>query len=171
MKLLISVLAALILDGSVAKASSPTYILLNYDYGNQIIRTQMTVLSNGLVMLSTITHGRATRLPDEQLSPGALAKLISDIDNAANAPQVHIDGAITSYGSESGTLVGHTEDGFMTNIVAVIRNKSSAPNQHDTVYYQLKGETLDVISFVDLRVQSKIPEFVSADCKSKLSGL
>src|ERR1700677_4244543 len=96
-----SVVFGLVLFFSTLGSANSTYIILSYSYGNQIGRSQLTVLSNGLVMSSQIIRGRTSRLQDEQLSPKNLVKLQGLINAAAKAPQVRFDGGPSAAGIQS----------------------------------------------------------------------
>jgi hypothetical protein len=162
------IIFSLLMSSSLYAQTPTTYVLLSYDYGNQITRSGLTVLSNGLVMSSRTSQSQTSRLPDQQLPQDVLSKLTTSINLSAVAPQARFDGEPTTMGSSSGTLVGYTADGYASNILLVSRG--AKPGDSDTIIFQPRLESLEVVNFVNSKVQNKIPDPVIALCAARLKG-
>lgn len=151
---------------------NPTYILLQYDFGNQITRSRVTILSSGLIMSSESLHGKATHLADKHLSKDDLQALRSDLEQAARAgTPVYREGHPTLFGSMSGSLIVNTQDGYQSTIYAIEPNRENPlpPDARDSVVYQPGPEAKSIVERVNALVSEKMPtDLISDDCGSPL---
>ena len=134
---------------------SPTYVVLQYDYGNQITRSGVVVLSSGLVMQNRTLQGRTTRLPDQTLTQPEIDKLIQNVDASSLTSQLTIPGNPTQDGSPSGALYGNTSDGYLVLLFVDARAKSIGDK--DTVTYQLGDHGKAARAFINGLVSDRMP--------------
>lgn len=112
-------LGLFLLSVSTAQAAS-THVLLEYDLGNQITRSKLMILSNGLVMKAESRFGKYAYLEDTQLSPETLSALVANIELASSAETFRDDKVPSALGGSFGALQVHSADGYNSVIYTLV---------------------------------------------------
>ena len=152
MKYLISFILFLITFSIHANQS--THVVLSYEFGNQITRSTLTVLSNGLVMKSESLNGKNTYLADEQLTQKDTQILQSLIEKSFLSAPLYKENLPASLGGFYGEAKIYSKNGYTSFLYTVTGNQDL--NSKSMVCQE--GIAADhVRKFIQDRVQVKMP--------------
>jgi hypothetical protein len=138
---------------SITAHAKATRILLEYDFGNQITRSGLTVLSNGLIMKTETLQGKTTYLTDRQLSPAELTKLVKNIDAAALAEPFRNDDIVAAMGGSYGDAKMYTSNGFISFLYTIV----GGDGLKKTVLCQQGSEADAIRNWIQKNVRDQMP--------------
>ncbi len=78
--------------------------MIRYSYGNQITHSDISVLSNGLVLIRNRMQASFYYMPNIQLKKTDLAILSKNVDEASQGESLYREGSPSSFGSSRGQL-------------------------------------------------------------------
>ena len=153
MKQLMLLLLCSCLSGVATATPVSTHVLIKYNMGNQITRSGLTVLTNGLVMRDETLMGRITYLDDQQLSENELKELKMQIDEAVSAPLARVQDIPAAHGSSFGEVQIFAK-GSMAHLYVLV---GDANPDTKTMVCQA-GEASDAVrAFIQARVRDQMP--------------
>ncbi len=129
-------------------------VLLEYRYGNQITSSEVTVLTDGLVIQRNRLQASYVYLPNIKLSKSEVDSLIKAVDAAALAAQTYTEGEPTAFGSSSGELSGFTTNGKATLLFAASLKDSY---EKISLVYQDGADGKTLRAFIQNLVSDKMP--------------
>lgn len=154
MKELILLLLCSSLSGVATAAPTSTHVLIKYNMGNQITRSGLTVLTNGLVMRDETLMGEITYLEDQQLTESELKSLQSLVDEAVSAPIVRVENIPAAHGSPFGEVQFYANDGSMSYLYVLVGD--SNPDTK-TMLCQSGAAADSLREFIQSRVRDQMP--------------
>ncbi len=153
MKELILLLLCSCLSGVAMATPESTHVLIKYNMGNQITRSGLTVLTNGLVMRDETLMGRITYLDDQQLTEKELKELKMQIDEAVSAPLARFDNIPAAHGSSFGEV-----QIFAKGSMAYLYVLAGDVNPDTKTMVCQSGSASDAVrAFIQARVRDQMP--------------
>lgn len=153
MKELMFVLLCSCLSGVATAAPASTHVLIKYNIGNQITRSGLTVLTNGLVMRDETLMGEITYLEDQQLSESEIMDLQSLVDEAMNAPMFRFENIPAPHGSVFGEVQIFAK-GSMAYLYTLV---GDANPDTKTMVCQAGAAADSIRDFIQARVRDQMP--------------
>lgn len=154
MKQLMLLLLCSCLSGVATAAPASTHVLLKYNMGNQITRSGLTVLSNGLIMRDQTSMGRVTYLEDQQLSDAELEDFKVLVDEAAKAESIRVGNIVALHGGVYGESQLFTSDGSSALLYVVVGDQNPDTK---TMVCQSGAAADSLRSFIQARVRDQMP--------------
>jgi hypothetical protein len=134
-----------------------SHVIVEYNYGNQIIRSALKIYSDGRVEGKEIEHYRVKKSIEAQFSESDLARLKISIENASSGDYQEKYGSHTTLGSRSGSLIVHTMSKKSVPIRIIERAVSTQPYPKDTVTINLSPDARWIEERVLSFVETKMP--------------
>lgn len=117
-----------------AGQSSAANEILNFQFGNQIAGSYLTIDDSGVVRRAErhCCPPRTEQMPEQILTQETTAQLLEDIAMAATAPQSESYAGSSAQGSKAGFLHVKTANGTMINVRTIARGSTETSQRHVT---------------------------------------
>ncbi len=153
MKMLLQIV--LVFVSHSAFAATTIREMVRYSYGNQITHSEISVLSNGLVLVRNRTQATYNYMPNIQLKKSDLAVLSKNVDIASQEESTYKEGFPSSFGSSSGQLTIYASNNKSAIIFAL-------------GFGEENNGGLDKISEVNTVAGNQIKKLIQAIAKDKM---
>lgn len=132
--------------------------LLSYSYGNQITHSDISILSNGLVITRNRNQATYEYLPNVFLKKEDLAALMKNIELVMKDESIYRVGQPSSFGSSSGSLTIYTNGGRAREVFVLSRSDSTDISGKDKILEITSPVALQIKKLVQAMARDKMPD-------------
>ncbi|MEO7113123.1 MAG: hypothetical protein ABI183_21975 [Polyangiaceae bacterium] len=142
-------------DGTSADEVSSKKVIVDFNYGNQITHSYLTITSGGTVTKREhVCCGHTDKTTTSKLSASKLKALKAEIVAASSGTESSKKGNPTTFGSSSGAVIATTASGQAVTVYDDAR--ATSDTGHDTVTTNDAPEAQDIIDLVNTLADANI---------------
>ena len=141
---------------STAFADVKVRELVHYRFGNQITNSEISILSNGLILVRNRAQATMEYLPNLKLKPPQASKLLKNIEVAMTEESIYREGAESTFGSSSGDLAIFSESGRFAFVFQLGRGEESN-HKNDQISEKIGPASKQIKDLIQSIAKDKMP--------------